>query len=44
MQPQNDVLVIAQGGLEQLREIQRILAQRSLPAQILQPPEGQCGS
>jgi len=44
MQQPNDILVIAQGGLEQLREIQRILAQRALAAQILQPPKGQCGS
>jgi hypothetical protein len=44
MQQPNDILVIAQGGLAQLREIQGILAQRSLSAQILQPPTGQCGS
>jgi len=44
MPPQNDVLVIAQGGLAQLRELQGILAQRGLSAQLLQPPKGQCGS
>ena len=44
MQSTNDVLVIAQGGLAQLREIQGILAERGLSAQILQPPKGQCGS
>jgi len=44
MQQTTDVLVIAQGGLALLREMQGILALRGLSAQILQPPQGQCGS
>ena len=44
MHPTDDILVIAQGGLPQLREIQGILSERGLAARILQPPNGQCGS
>lgn len=44
MHPTNDVLVIAQGGLAHLREMQGVLTRRGVAAQILQPPKGQCGS
>ena len=36
--------VIAQGGLAHLREIQKVLAERGIAAEVQQPPKGQCGS
>ena len=44
MQPSNAVQVIAQGGLAHLREIEQLLARHGLRAEIVKPPEGQCGS
>jgi hypothetical protein len=36
--------VIAQGGIGELRELQRVLARAGITAELRQPPKGQCGS
>ena len=44
MNLEGDLRVIAQGGFGELRELQRVLARAGIPAELRQPPKGQCGS
>jgi hypothetical protein len=36
--------VVAQGSLAHLKEIQGVLARHGIPAELVHPPKGQCGS
>ncbi len=36
--------VIAQGGLDHLREIQRVLTRQGISSEVQRPPTGKCGS
>lgn len=38
---EHEPVVLAQGKLQELRELARFLAERDIDARLMQPPEGQ---
>lgn len=44
MQPAPDVLVLAQGGIQELRDMQRVLARAGIDSELVRPPKEKCSS
>lgn len=39
MSDEPEIPVVAQGGLEHLRDLQRVLRERAIPSELVRPPE-----
>ena len=44
MQSESDVQVIAQGGLDHLRDLQRVLRRAGIASDLVRPPKEKCSS